>query len=47
MDITTGDENITAIISPNIAVKMDEDIDLEINMDKVHLFKKDDGKAIF
>ena len=47
LDITTGDENITAIISPNIAVKMDEDIDLEINMDKVHLFIKDDGKAIF
>jgi len=47
LDITTGDENITAIISPNIAVKMDEDIELEINMDKVHLFKKDDGEAIF
>ena len=47
LDITTGDENITAIVSPNIPVKMDEDIDLEINMDKVHLFKKDDGQAIF
>jgi multiple sugar transport system ATP-binding protein len=47
LDITTGDDNITAIISPNIAVKMDEDIDLEINMDKVHLFKKEDGQAIF
>ena len=42
-----GPDNITAIISPYIAVKMDEDIDLEINMDKVHLFKKDDGQAIF
>jgi len=47
LDITTGDDNLTAIISPNIAVKMDEDVDLEINMDKVHLFKKDDGQAIF
>jgi len=47
LDITAGDENLTAIISPNISVELDEEIDLEINMDKVHLFKQSDGKAIF
>jgi len=47
LDITTGDENITAIVNPNIPVKLDEDIDLEINLDKIHLFKKDGGEAIF
>jgi multiple sugar transport system ATP-binding protein len=47
LNITSGDDDITAIISPNIAVKVDEDMDFEMNMDKVHLFKKDDGQAIF
>ena len=47
LDITAGDENITAIISPNISVKLDEKVDMEINMDKVHLFIKADGKAVF
>ena len=28
-------------------VSADEDIDLEINLDKIHLFKKVDGQAIF
>ena len=47
LDITTGDDNIKAIVSPNIKVKREENINLEINMDKVHLFKKEDGQAIF
>ena len=47
LDITTGDDNIKAIVSPNIRVKREENINLEINMDKVHLFKKEDGQAIF
>jgi multiple sugar transport system ATP-binding protein len=47
LDITAGDENITAIISPNISVALDEEIDFEINMDKVHLFRRADGEALF
>jgi multiple sugar transport system ATP-binding protein len=47
LDITAGDENITAIVSPNITVEVDEKIDMEINMDKVHLFQKADGEAVF
>ena len=47
LDLTAGDENMTAIVSPNTPVALNDDTDLEMNMDKVHLFKKDDGQAIF
>ena len=47
LDVTTGDDNITAILSPNIPVKKSEDLELEINIDKIHLFRQDDGLAIF
>jgi len=47
LDITIGDDNITAIVSPNTPVELNEALDLEINMEKVHLFSKDDGQAIF
>jgi len=47
LDITIGDVDITAIVSPNIPVELNEALELEINMDKVHLFSKDDGQAIF
>ena len=47
LDVTTGDDNITAIVSPNILVELNEKLDLEINIDKIHLFRKDDGQAIF
>lgn len=47
LDITAGVETMTAIISPNTPVSLNEDIDLEMNMDKIHLFIKDGGQAIF
>ena len=47
LDLTAGDDNMTAIVSPNTPVSTDEDIDLEMNLDKIHLFKKDGGEAIF
>ncbi len=47
LDITAGDDDMTAIISPNTSVGLDEAIDFEINMDKTHLFKRDGGEAIF
>jgi multiple sugar transport system ATP-binding protein len=47
LDITAGDDDMTAIISPNTLVGLDETIDFEINMDKIHLFKRDGGEAIF
>ena len=47
LDVTIGEDNMTAIVSPDIPVKKGEDLELEINMDKIHLFRKDDGQAIF
>jgi multiple sugar transport system ATP-binding protein len=47
LDLTIGEENMTAIVSPNTPVALNENIDLEMNLDKIHLFKKDDGESIF
>jgi multiple sugar transport system ATP-binding protein len=47
LDITTGDDTMTAVISPNIKVKLDDTIELDMNLDKIHLFKKDGGEAVF
>jgi multiple sugar transport system ATP-binding protein len=47
LDVTIGDDNITAIVSPNTPVELNEELELEINIDKIHLFRKDDGQAIF
>ena len=47
LDITTGDQTMTAIISPDVIVKMGDSIDLQLNMDKMHLFRKGNGDAVF
>lgn len=47
LDITTGEQTMTAIINPDIPTQPEDQIDLLINMDKIHLFKKGDGVAIF
>ncbi len=47
LDITAGDDNMTAIISPNASVGVGETINFEINMNKIHLFNRNDGKTIF
>ena len=47
LDITAGNDTLTAIISPSTRVSPEENIELEINLDKIHLFSKDDGEAIF
>jgi multiple sugar transport system ATP-binding protein len=47
LDITAGNETITAIVSPSTRVSPEENIELEINLDKIHLFNKDGGEAIF
>jgi multiple sugar transport system ATP-binding protein len=47
LDITVGDDTLTAIVSPNTQVSLNEIIDLEINMEKIHLFEKKGEKAIF
>jgi multiple sugar transport system ATP-binding protein len=47
LDISAGEHTMTAIINPNVSVKLNEDIDLDINMDKIHLFQADGGNALF
>ena len=46
LDITAGNDTLTAIISPSTIVSPEENIELEMNLDKIHLFNKDGGKAI-
>ena len=47
LDITAGQDTLTAIVSPDTQVSANDVIDLEMNMDKIHLFDADGGKAIF
>ena len=47
LDITSGENTMTAIVSPNTPVTPHETIDLKINMNKIHLFRKKDGEAVF
>jgi multiple sugar transport system ATP-binding protein len=47
LDITVGSDTITAIVSPSTRVRPDEKIELEMNLDKIHLFNKDGGEALF
>ncbi|UCF93125.1 MAG: TOBE domain-containing protein, partial [Desulfobacterales bacterium] len=46
LDLTSGENLMTAIVSPSTPVELNEEIDFVLNMDKVHLFKKDNGVAI-
>jgi multiple sugar transport system ATP-binding protein len=47
LDLTAGENLMTAIVSPYTPVRLEEEIELVLNMGKVHLFKKEDGEAIF
>ena len=47
LDITSGENTMTAIVSPNTPVTPHETIDLKINMNKIHLFRKEEGEAVF
>lgn len=47
LDLTCGEDLMTAIVTPSTPVQLNEEINLVMNMNQVHLFKKDDGAAIF
>jgi multiple sugar transport system ATP-binding protein len=47
LDLTSGENLMTAIVTPSTPVRLNEEINLVMNLDKIHLFKKDDGAAIF
>ena len=47
LDLSAGENLMTAIVSPYTPVSLEEEIELVLNMDKAHLFKEEDGEAIF
>lgn len=47
LDLSIGENLMTAIVRPDTPVGLDEQIDLVFNMEKIHLFKTADGEAIF
>jgi len=46
LDISTGENSLTALLGADTKAKLHQDIDLALNMEKIHLFKKEDGEAI-
>jgi hypothetical protein len=38
---------MTATVRPDTPLGLDEPIELVFNMEKIHLFKSEDGEAIF
>ena len=47
MDMTTGQNNLNALMDADCSVGLHDEIELMLNMDKIHLFKADSGEAIF
>lgn len=46
LDISTGDHSISAVLGSDTTVKAHQNINLTVNMEKIHLFIKDGGEAI-
>jgi multiple sugar transport system ATP-binding protein len=46
LDITTGDHSMTVLLGADTTAKAHHNIDLGVNMEKIHLFAKDGGEAI-
>ncbi|UCD71733.1 MAG: sn-glycerol-3-phosphate ABC transporter ATP-binding protein UgpC [Syntrophobacterales bacterium] len=46
LNITTGTNSMTAVLGADTKAKLHEDIDLLMNMEKIHLFRKEGGEAI-
>ena len=47
LDLSIGENLMTATVRPDTPVGLDEPIELVFNMEKIHLFKSEDGEAIF
>jgi multiple sugar transport system ATP-binding protein len=47
LDLTSGEDVMTAIVTPSTPVQLNEEINFVMNMNKIHLFKRDNGAAIF
>jgi multiple sugar transport system ATP-binding protein len=48
LDLTTGKHNLTAVVSSNDTRNLKKEIELAVNLDRIHLFKKNETEeAIF
>jgi multiple sugar transport system ATP-binding protein len=47
LDLTTGVHNLTAIIEADTEAKHHDKIELLLSLEKIHLFKKEGGEAVF
>ena len=46
LDLTIRDNNLIAVVGSDVKVKAHQEIDLVINLQKLHLFRKESGEAI-
>jgi len=46
LDLTIRDNNLIAVVGSDVKVKVHQEIDLVINLQKLHLFKKESGETI-
>ena len=46
LDLTSGPHNLTALVGIDSNPQMHQEMELMINLDKIHLFKADSGQAI-
>jgi multiple sugar transport system ATP-binding protein len=46
LDVSTGANSLTALLSADTEVKPHQDIHLALNMDKAHLFRREGGEAV-
>jgi multiple sugar transport system ATP-binding protein len=46
LDLSTGKNSLTALVGPDTKAKPHQDIYLELNMEKIHLFREEEGEAI-
>jgi multiple sugar transport system ATP-binding protein len=47
LDISTGTHNLTVVLNADVKTTLHEDIELILNVDHIHLFKKEGGEAVF
>ncbi|MFQ5772703.1 MAG: hypothetical protein ACE5HX_19365, partial [bacterium] len=47
LELSTGQHSLAALLDGDINAKPHQDIMLVLDLDKIHLFKKDNGEALF
>jgi multiple sugar transport system ATP-binding protein len=47
LDLSSGTHSLTAVLNADARITLHEDIELALNMDRIHLFKKKGGEAVF